>query len=609
MAHAENDLKRLLGIPWVDPDYGFDISPDGGELTYSWNATGQWEIYTLSLSNETGPIRITTGGGGKYAPRWRPDGKGLAYARDDDGSENYEIYLWEKEIGEHRNLTPKIAGAISPFFSWSPDCNRIAFCSNQDGKFDTYILDLLTGGFHKALDLPHPDFAVSWSPDGNYLAVVSESKGQDFRITIVPLCGKEPYPITMEGTVISARQPAWSSDSRRILFSSDAFERHGIAVYDLVDHRITWLEGGDQDRENPVWLSNDSVVFVESKGPKSWLAVARVVTGEVVRYRLSPGVVYVPKVHPSRKSVYFIYDNPCNPDDLWSLSLEGETFHQLTHSLPDEYHVDDVCWCPQEIEYPGYLGENVPALLYLPKDAAVRIGPVSLEGKLPPAVIYIHGGPNWLAQYTWNPSIQSMIEQGWVVLAPNYRGSTGYGRKWQLQNRYDLGGGDLLDVVAGADYLIQHQLADPKRIGITGRSWGGYLTVMAMVNFPEKWAAGSAVVPFMNWFTAHQNSRDDLRHWDIENFGDPVHNEVLWRERSPFFSLDRVEAPIQMICGSQDVRCPVSESYLAYQKLVGLGKRCELICYQGEGHTFAKNENQVTSALLQNNFLKRYLSE
>lgn len=608
MTHAYNNLARLLEVPWVDPDLGFDISPDGGDLAYAWNCSGQWEIYTLSLSTDAAPVQITTGEGGKYAPRWRPNGKSLAYARDTDGSENYEIVLWDKGSGEHKELISGIGGAISPFFSWSPDGSRIAFCSNRDGRFDTYILDLSEGGFRKVLDLPHPDFEVSWSPDGNFLAVVSESTGQDYLITLVPLGGREPFAVKIDGDPISAQQPAWSPDSRRIAFSTDALGVHAIAIYDLNTDRVTYLEDGDDDRENAFWLSGDSIVFVERKGPKSWLAIVEWLSGDIVRYPLPPGVAYNPISQPSSEKVYFIYDNPTNPDDIWSLSPESGMCQRVTHSLPPGVAQESFS-IPDEIIYPGYLGEPVPALLYSPRNKSKETGTGGSGGRLPPAVIYIHGGPNWLAQHTWNPLIQSMTELGWVVLAPNYRGSTGYGREWQLKNRYDLGGGDLVDVVAGADYLIENGLADPKQIGITGRSWGGYLTVMALVSFPGKWAAGSAVVPFLNWFTAHQNSRDDLRHWDNENFGDPVNNEALWRERSPFFTLDRVETPIQLICGTQDVRCPASESYLAYQKLATLGKNCELICYQGEGHAFAKIENQVSSKLSQINFLKRYLSE
>jgi len=114
-------------------------------------------------------------------------------------------------------------------------------------------------------------------------------------------------------------------------------------------------------------------------------------------------------------------------------------------------------------------------------------------------------------------------------------------------------------------------------------------------------------VPFLNWFTSHSNSRPDLQHWDIENFGDPVNNHDLWHRRSPFFFLDRVHAPVQLICGAQDVRCPQSESAQAYEQLTALGKACDYILYPDEGHGFLKVENRVKSRLQQVNFLAKYL--
>jgi dipeptidyl aminopeptidase/acylaminoacyl peptidase len=200
-----------------------------------------------------------------------------------------------------------------------------------------------------------------------------------------------------------------------------------------------------------------------------------------------------------------------------------------------------------------------------------------------------------------------MVSRGWAVLAPNYRGSTGYGHDWQLANRFDLGGGDTKDVVAGADFLVREGIADPARIAVTGRSWGGYLTMTSLTQYPDRWAAGSAVVPFLNWFTAHANAREDLQHWDRENFGDPEEDYELWRERSPFFFLERVMPPVQLICGAHDVRCPASESIQARDALVAQGKACDLVLYPDEGHSFLKTHNVIDAKRRCVAFLARHL--
>ena len=250
----------------------------------------------------------------------------------------------------------------------------------------------------------------------------------------------------------------------------------------------------------------------------------------------------------------------------------------MTHSLPVEL-ADKAFIMPEEISYPGMDGTPIPALLFksqLPKPGA--------------AVILVHGGPDWFFEMTWYPLMAHMASRGWTVLTPNYRGSTGYGRKWQEASRFDFGGVDTDDVAAGAIFLQREGLCDPKRIAVSGRSHGGYLTASCMTRYPDLWAAGSAFVPFLNWFTNHNEIRPDLQQWDIENFGDPVENYELWKERSPSFFLDRILAPLQLICARHDARCPVSDLIEAEAALRQMGKEVELIIYEDEGHAFLKEK-------------------
>jgi dipeptidyl aminopeptidase/acylaminoacyl peptidase len=200
-----------------------------------------------------------------------------------------------------------------------------------------------------------------------------------------------------------------------------------------------------------------------------------------------------------------------------------------------------------------------------------------------------------------------MVSRGWTVLAPNYRGSTGYGHAWQTLNRYDLGGGDADDCAAGAQYLIREGLANPQRIAVTGRSHGGYLTMSCLTRHPTLWAGGAAVVPFLNLFNCHEELREDLKHWDIENMGRPDENYELWRERSPYFFLDQVQAPVQILCGENDPRCPASDSILARDKLLELGRPVDFKMYEGEGHSFLKIENVLDSEIRRAAFLARVL--
>ncbi|MBU0511564.1 MAG: S9 family peptidase [Chloroflexi bacterium] len=609
MQNGSLDLEKLLRVPYVEPDLGFDISPDSSRAAFSWNKTGRWEIYVLDLGGDSPPQQISTGEGAKFAPRWRPDGAQLAYALDLDGGENYDIYIYDMAAGSHTNITPDTPEALTSSFAWSPDGEQMAFCSDKAGRFDTYIMPSTGGSPRKVLDAPHPDWQVTWSPDGRHLAVISEGAGQDYWITIVPAGGSEPFPIAIGGKPICAKDACWSPDGKRLAFASNLSGQFEIGLFEIETQTIIWVTSGDGEKEHPDWISGGQLVYVISRGPKCELAFQNLDEKTPATFQVESGVVYRPRVAPQRDQILFIFDNPRHPCDLWSFSLTEKSFRQITHSLPAEFDQEKF-FLPQEVWYPGLDGVDVPALLYnLPKACPERSEGSKPAGGLtrPPAVLYIHGGPNWLTQITWDPLVQHIVSRGWVMLAPNYRGSTGYGKEWQLASRFDLGGVDTQDVVAGADYLIREEIADPERIAVTGRSWGGYLTMTCLTQYPDKWAAGSAVVPFLNWFTSYENSRQDLQHWDRENFGDPLTNHKLWYERSPFFFLDRIQAPVQLICGAHDVRCPPSESQQAYEKLISLGKECEYSLYPDEGHSFLKIENQIKVKQQRANFLAKYL--
>ena len=615
------DLETLLRVPHIEPYSGFDLSPDGQHVAFSWNVSGRWEIYVRPLDRSAPPQQVTTGPGAKLAPRWSPDGRQLAYVLDLDGGERYDLYCHDRATGAHVNLTPDTPEAIQPNFCWSPDGRQIAFASDRTGHFDTYVMPVASTPHltqHTplpVLDLRYPDWEMHWSPDGRWLAIVAETHGQDYGtfITPVPGPGDDLSPVTHRAVAdehgpLYAQDARWSPDGQQIAFVSDRHGQFEIGLYEPARGCVTWVTKGDGDKSAPTWSPDGCrLAYVVSDGPVTRLAVLDLpgkrppglwACGFSQTYQVEPGVHYAPRFTPDGAHLVFIFDNPRRPADLWRVALRDGACQQLTHSLPPTLENAPFA-LPAAVRYPSLDGQSVPALLYRPPQIEAPA----------PAVIYIHGGPNWLTQVTWDPLVQHMVSRGWVVLAPNYRGSTGYGREWQLANRFELGRGDTQDVVAGADYVVQTKIADPNRIVLTGRSWGGYLTMTCLTQYPERWAAGSAVVPFLNWFTSHANSREDLKHWDRENLGDPETDYALYHERSPYFFLDRVTAPVQLVCGAHDVRCPASESQQAHDALVAQGKICDLVLYPDEGHSFLKIENVIDAEKRRIAFLAEVLEQ
>ncbi len=224
-----------------------------------------------------------------------------------------------------------------------------------------------------------------------------------------------------------------------------------------------------------------------------------------------------------------------------------------------------------------------------------------------PAIVYVHGGPTAQTVNAFNRFVQYMVNQGYIVIAPNYRGSTGYGKEFEQANLFDMGGGDLQDVLAAADWIKQSGYVDPKKLIVMGGSYGGYMSMMAVTKAPELWAAGVPIVPFVNCFTEIENEDPVLREIDLAQMGDPEKNKDLYKDRSPIIFVDQIKAPLLLLAGGNDPRCPKSE---AQQVVDAIKKRNGVVdykVYENEGHGFSRVDNQIDAFKRVSDFLKAHV--
>ncbi len=598
------NLTQLLRVPHVDNGLKFDISPDGQRLIFAWNKTGKWELWSATSPDVTHKLQSletleSEMEGAKFSPRFSPDGTILAYALDIDGSESYQIVVHNLQTNISTNLTPNIVYAHQPNFSWSPDSKMLAVLSDKHGQFALHLLHLdgIPGRMIK--NVFHPCWDVAWSPDGQWIAIEAESTASDRSIYVMPVNRSRKgvkvntVQLKINGQILNAQNPTWSPDSKFLAFSGENGEWHDIGLFNVETQAITWVNESAGDDTQPAWSRSGTIIgWIHSEGARTSFQF-KDGSGIIREKKVGNGVHSFPQF--TSEGVVILYEDPMHPCDLWKINLEDDSIQQLTNSLPDDLRNAEFI-PPEEVFYTSKNGARVPALLYRAKNSTR-------------AVINIHGGPNWLFQFLWYPIMSHMASRGWTVLAPNYRGSTGYGKKWQNASRYDMGGVDTDDCAAGVNYLLENGLAEKDKIAVTGRSHGGYLTMTCMTMYPELFAVGSAVVPFLNWLKSHKNSREDLQHWNIENMGDPEDNRELWIARSPYFFLDKVNAPVQLICGGNDPRCPASDSIDAHDKLIELGREVELLLYKGEGHSFLGIENVIDSEVKRVEFLAKVLEK
>jgi dipeptidyl aminopeptidase/acylaminoacyl peptidase len=274
------------------------------------------------------------------------------------------------------------------------------------------------------------------------------------------------------------------------------------------------------------------------------------------------GVTYWAEFALGGTAVVIDRSTPTRKGELFVVPVGEGKPHSLT---PIDYGTID----PDEFVEPSYIhyassdGLSIPAILYEPRDTG--------EGRPPPAVVEIHGGPwgqRWLAFFD---IVQYLVSRGFSVLQPNFRGSTGYGRAFTDLNHMDWGGGDLRDVIAGVEYLVREGKADSERIAAFGGSYGGYMTYMALTKAPELWEAGVAWVGITDLPAMYEESTPDFRYILQMMMGNPTENAELWRDRSAIHSAGNLKAKLLMIHGVNDARCPVSQARAFRDRLLELG--------------------------------------
>jgi dipeptidyl aminopeptidase/acylaminoacyl peptidase len=255
---------------------------------------------------------------------------------------------------------------------------------------------------------------------------------------------------------------------------------------------------------------------------------------------------------------------------------------------------------PYLVHYPSKDGKwTISALLYVPYNMQ-RNGQNA-------AIVYVHGGPTSQTVNSFNRFIQHIVNQGYMVIAPNYRGSSGYGKEFQQANLFDMGGGDFQDVISAAEWIKKTGFVDPKKVVLMGGSCGGYLTMMGVTKAADEWAAGVPIVPFVNWFTEMANEDPVLQQSDLATMGDPVKNKALFEDRSPIFFVDNIKAPLLLLAGGNDPRCPHTEAQQVVDAVKKHGGVVDYKMYENEGHGFARVENQIDAYQRVSDFLKAHV--
>jgi dipeptidyl aminopeptidase/acylaminoacyl peptidase len=584
-------------------------SPDGKSIVFVSNISGRNNLWLIP-SEGGWPAQLTVSDQRQTAPAWSPDGKWIAYMSDYDGDEQWDIFLVSPTTGQVVNLTnTREIAEESP--TWSPDGRYLAYMvkPKTSSVFEIDIYDTLTretrpltsGTTKEKLNV-----SPMWSRDGKWIVYTQQqAKGTDSNIFVAEVASGKSTPLTPHQGEQLYSANDFSPDGKQVLITANAANGYdNVGLLDIASKKITWLtqdkweiSGGNfsPDGKSITWTANvdgNTDIYLHD-----------LASGKTTSLPLPKGVNQLGGAESSftrdGSRLLYYHNGPNAPNDVWVYSLRDGKSHQVTHALVAGVRAEDMVE-PSLVHYPGRDGKwTISALVYVPYNLPRQ--PVS------PAIVYVHGGPTGQTVNSFSRIIQYMANQGYIVIAPNYRGSTGYGKEFQQANLFDMGGDDLQDVLAAADWIKQTGYVDPKKLILMGGSYGGYMTMMGVTKAPEVWAAGVPIVPFVNWATEIQNEDPVLQQSDLATMGDPIKNKALYDDRSPINFIDRVKAPLLLLAGGHDPRCPKTEAQQVVDAIKKRGGTVEYKVYENEGHGFAKVENQIDAYKRVAEFLKAHV--
>ncbi|MDX2269005.1 MAG: S9 family peptidase [Bryobacter sp.] len=636
---AQAPAKRLLSLDdqFKFVDVGSPVcSPDGQTIAYTLSTTDvekdkrDTDIWTISADGQTN-LRLTSSPESESSPQFSPDGRYLAFLSSRPGPDakvkGTQIWLLDRRGGEAKQITAFKQSLAS--FEWMPDSkgfllimkekdadadkdpkdakpkpiviNRYAFKRDGQGYIHgphrnrIYLYDLEAKKPELVTTENFDESDAQFSPDGKQIVFVSKrgpgdpDRGNNSDIWVVD-AKPNSTPRRLTSFAGNDSSPTWSPDGKYIAYTQGSLPAGGAYVMPRL--MVVPAAGGepkmlsaalDRGVSSPRFTADSRAVdFLVTDDRSVWLG--RVPVGGGTIEKVLTGKRTFSSIERNNKCTVMLAGTAVNTPEVHL--LEGGLVKKLTthnDKLLGELNLATV----EEVGFKAADGNEVHALLFKPHGY--------MAGTKVPALLNIHGGPNGQDQHSFSFERQLLAAQGYAVLAVNYRGSAGRGQAYGNIISADWGNKEVVDLLAGADYLVNSGLADPERLGVGGWSYGGILTDYLIASTTRFKAAisGAGTAFTVSYYGADQY----ILQYDNE-IGPPWKNfDKYMKLGYPFLHADRIKTPTLFLCGQQDFNVPVAGSEQMYMALKSLGVPTELIVYPGEFHgirrpSFAKDRLQ-----------------
>ena len=600
------------------------ISPDGArvawveDLLLNGKATGNSAIYVVARREGAAPVRVSAGDGvaifAENHVAWSPDSARLAFFSDRENKRQAQLYVAPAGGGRARKLTNLKGYLTDP--QWSPDGTRIAilFAENAPGgggpleaePVETGVIegemhnqrltvvDAATGAMKQLSPAEFHIYEYDWSPDGHRFALSAAHGPGDnnwwiAQLYTMPAGGGELKSIYKPETQVAL--PRWSPDGSTVAFIQGLMSDEGFTGGDV--YTVSADGGGAKNltagRKSSAswigWLAPGKLALTETVGGGSAIATLDTTSGTVERVWQGDEDMHAGGNFPNfslardGRTAAAIRGDWQHPPEVWAGPV-GE-WKPLTHANerlhPEWGQAKSVEWTSD--------GATVQGWLLYPRDYD--------PNRRYPLVVSVHGGPASALKPFWPTDrydVTILSTLGYFVFYPNPRGSYGQGEAFTRANVKDFGGGDLRDVLAGVDQVLKTVPVDTNRLGITGWSYGGFMT-MWTVTQTNRFHAAVSGAGLANWQSYYgENSIDQ---WMIPYFGASVYdNPEVYAKSAPITFIKNVKTPTLVVVGERDGECPAPQSYEFWHALKNLGVPTELVVYAGEGHMFRDTEHK-----------------
>lgn len=571
------------------------FSPDETKLVFVSDKYGHSQPYIMPVRGGAWTPLLQTEDA-IYSVNWCPtDENKIFYSMDKGGDENFRIYVYNFVVKESIPITPE--GAFAEILGWSHNGYYLYYSSNERDPqhMDTYRFDVRTMSAERVFENTTTLSVVGISPDDQTFILSQFINVKSSNLYLYDVTLKSMTAITSQEEGEANYEFADFSpegDKLFILTDKDSEFQRLVSYYPETEEWEVEVES-EWDVIGAGFSYKNTYFFTRiNEGGVSNVTIENVETGEELQLPPLPAGEVIP-VSFSRSERYLrIYVNADNiPGDQYVYDLETFELIKLTNLFDASQLRSDMLVKSELIHYSSFDGMEIPAWLYRPKKAR--------WGKKAPVVIEVHGGPMAQQKPGYSPWIQFLVSRGFVVAAPNVRGSTGYGKTYYLADDQKWGEDPLLDVIylkhAIADEIPE---ADTSKTVIWGGSYGGYMTLAALTFAPEEFAMGMDWVGPSNLFTLLESVPPYWRPYQKyfhEEIGDPSIPEDsarMWRQ-SPVNFADRIVRPLLIVQGKNDPRVKIAESEQIVEAARKNGKHVEYIVFEDEGHGLRKRENKL----------------